>query len=58
MEYASSRRITEELALSITNQDQSYNVDTSNIRKIKIKIKYEKELLNKTNQMKYQRIKT
>ena len=27
MEYANSRRITEELALSINNQDLSYNVD-------------------------------
>ena len=34
MEYANSRRITEELALSINNQDLSYNVDTSNIKKI------------------------
>ena len=27
MEYAYPRRITEELALSINNQDLSYNVD-------------------------------
>ena len=30
MEYVNSRRITEELALSINNQNLSYNVDTSN----------------------------
>ena len=45
MEYANSRRIAEELALSINNQDLSYNVDTSNIKSIKDKIKCEKELL-------------
>ena len=44
-EYANSRRIAEELALSINNQDLSYNVDTSNIKSIKDKIKCEKELL-------------
>ena len=45
MEYANSRR--EELALSINNQDFSYNVDTSNIKKKKDKIKCEKELTYK-----------
>ena len=30
-----------------SNQDLPYNVDTSNIKKIKDKIKYEKELLYK-----------
>ena len=44
-EYANSRRIAEELALSINNQDLSYNADTSNIKSIKDKIKCEKELL-------------
>ena len=47
MEYANSRRITEELALSINNQDLSYNVDTSSIKKKKDKIKCEKELFYK-----------
>ena len=42
MEYPNSRRITEVLALSINNQDLSYNLDTSNIKKIKEKIKCEK----------------
>ena len=55
MEYANSRR--EELALSINNQDFSYNVDTSNIKKKKDKIKCEKELFYKTSQMKSQRNK-
>ena len=44
IEHANSRRTTEVLALSINNQDLSYNVDTSNIKKIKDKIKCEKEL--------------
>ena len=47
MEYANSRRTTEELALSINNQDLSCNVDTSNIKKIKDKVKCEKELFHK-----------
>ena len=47
MEYANSRRITEELAMSINNQDLAYNVDTSNIKKKKDKIKCEKELFYK-----------
>ena len=47
MEYANSRRITEELALSINTQDLSYNVDTSNIKKKKDKVKCEKELFHK-----------
>ena len=47
VEYANSRYITEELALSINNQDLSYNVDTSNIKKIKDKVKCEKELFHK-----------
>ena len=47
MEYANSRRITEELALSINNQDLAYNVDTSNIKKKKDKIKCEQELFYK-----------
>ena len=47
MEYANSRRITEESALSINNQDLSYIVDTSNIKKIKDKVKCEKELFHK-----------
>ena len=47
MEYANSRRITEELALSINNQDLAYNVDTSNIKEKKDKIKCEKELFYK-----------
>ena len=47
MEYVNSRRITEELALSINNQDLSYNVDPSNIKKIKDKITCEKEFFYK-----------
>ena len=47
VEYANSRYITEELALSIDNQDLSCNVDTSNIKKIKDKVKCEKELFHK-----------
>ena len=47
MEYANSRSITEELALSINNQDLSYNVDTSNKNKIKDNVKCEKELFHK-----------
>ena len=47
MEYANSRRTTEELALSINNQDLSCNVDNSNIKKIKDKVKCEKELFHK-----------
>ena len=47
VEYANSRYITEELAVSINNQDLSYNVDTSNIKKIKDKVKCEKELFHK-----------
>ena len=43
MKYANPIRITEELALSIKNQDLSYNIDTSNIKRIKDKIKCEKE---------------
>ena len=49
MEYGKSRRITEELALSINNQDLSYNVDPSNIKKIKDKTTCEKELFYKNN---------
>ena len=49
MEYLNSRRITEVLALSINNQDLSYNVDTSNIKQIKEKIKCEKSSSIKTN---------
>ena len=49
MEYGKSKRITEELALSINNQDLSYNVDPSNIKKIKDKITCEKELFYKNN---------
>ena len=48
-EYANSRRIAEELALSINNQDLSYNVDTSNIKSIKDKIKCEKSSFLNTN---------
>ena len=33
--------------MSINNQDLSYNVDTSNIRKIKDKVKCEKDLFHK-----------
>ena len=47
MEYANSRCITKELALSINHQDLPYNVDTSNIKKINDKIKCEKELFHK-----------
>ena len=47
MEYANSRRITEESAPSINNQDLSYIVDTSNIKKTKDKVKCEKELFHK-----------
>ena len=62
MEYANWRSITEELALSINNtivmtycmtncfvwqNNLSYNVDTSNIKKIKDKVKCEKELFHK-----------
>ena len=47
MEYANSRRTTEELALSINKQDLSCNVDNSNIKKIKDKVKCEKELFHK-----------
>ena len=47
VEYANSRYIAEELALSIDNQDLSCNVDTSNIKKIKDKVKCEKELFHK-----------
>ena len=50
VEYANSRYITEELALSIDNQDLSCNVDTSNIKKIKDKVKCEKELFHKNKQ--------
>ena len=49
MEYANSRRITEELALSINNQDLSYNVDTSNIKKIKDKVNVKKSSSVKTS---------
>ena len=49
MEYANSRRITEELALSINNQDLSYNVDTSNIKKIKGKVNVKKSSSIKTS---------
>ena len=41
MEYVNPRCITEELALSINNQDWSYNVDTADIKKKKDKIKCE-----------------
>ena len=47
VEYANSRYITEKLALSINNQDLSCNVDTSNIKEIKDKVKCEKELFHK-----------
>ena len=47
MEYANSRRTTEELALSINKQDLWCNVDNSNIKKIKDKVKCEKELFHK-----------
>ena len=47
MEYVNSRCITEGLAPSINNQDLSYNVDTLNIKKIKDKVKCEKELFHK-----------
>ena len=58
MEYANSRHITEELALSINNQDLAYNVDTSNIKKKKDKIKCELELFykNKLEEMEKQYI--
>ena len=49
MEYSNSRRITEELALSINNQDLSYNVDTSNIKKIKDKVNVKKSSSVKTS---------
>ena len=49
MEYPNSKRITEVLALSINNQDLSYNLDTSNIKKIKEKIKCEKSSSIKTS---------
>ena len=49
MEYVNSRRITEELALSINNQDLSYNVDTSNIKKIKDKVNVKKSSSVKTS---------
>ena len=48
MEYANSRRITEELALSINNQDLSYNVDTSNIKKIQNLLIYITKFKRKT----------
>ena len=56
MEYGKSRRITEELALSINNQDLSYNVDTSNKQKIKDKVKCEKSSYIKTSQIKSYKI--
>ena len=49
MEYANLRRITEELALSINDHDLSYDIDTSNIKKKKDKIKCEKELFYENN---------
>ena len=48
MEYANSRSITEELALSINNQDLSYNVDTSNIKKIQNLLIYITKFKRKT----------
>ena len=47
MEYVNPRCITEELALSINNQDWSYNVDTADIKKKKDKIKCENQLFYK-----------
>ena len=49
MEYANSRRTTEELALSINNQDLSCNVDNSNRKKIKDKVNVKKSSSIKTS---------